>query len=88
MSAGGSLLDVPASFRPPSKARRQLFTDEPLLEVPPGGMTEAKRLAAMTAEALVENPEVERPVPWDRASTKKGRGRRRPVEDVKAVVRR
>lgn len=62
--------DTPASFLPPPKRERKHYADQPLLEVPADGQPSDLRLAALEAEALAENPDVGRAVPWQRPTAK------------------
>lgn len=56
--------DWPAAFLPPPKRERKHFTDEPMFEAPATGLKRKDRLAAYADEALKENPDCGKSVPW------------------------
>lgn len=66
--------DVPASFLPPPSKRTKSYEDIPLVEVVETVGDRDARLNGLKAEALAENPNAGRDVPW-RKSGKLGRRR-------------
>lgn len=62
---------VPASFLPPPRRKTKSFVDEPLMDAPASRTTRAQRLAALEAEALADNPNCGRDVPWQPTKKRK-----------------
>lgn len=65
--------DVPASFLPPPKRKAKTFDDVRLVEVMETIAAHDARLTALEAEALADNPDAGKAVPWQK--TRKGRAR-------------